>query len=272
MVIFEGIIFELPPQQVKVDRASRKMKCILKISLLHVLLCSVTQTLGIKIQSNPEVNIEGLVQTELNKTVSLTCLSEGAEAEKQLVWLRNGALVQLMEGNIYGSSSLCVTPVTHEDNAATFTCQLKGDASVNASVTLDVKYAPMLSGMRELTVEEEAGFVLQCDVRANPPVSVSWQRNGTLLDLSTGGFTVTNDGLMTQLTVNRVDRSVHQGTYQCETVSPIYGTSSKSFQVIVTDKTLKFPLMPMVAGIVVVLCTSLLAIVSRWKKIVKCCK
>lgn len=96
---------------------------------------------GLEIQSDPALNAEGILQIELEKTVSLTCLSAGASgtwAEEELVWLRNGALVQLMEGNKKGRSSLCVTPVTREDNAATFTCQLKGDASVNSSVTLDV--------------------------------------------------------------------------------------------------------------------------------------
>lgn len=191
----------------------------------------------------------------------------------------------------------------------------------------------MLSGVEEVEVEEEAMLVLQCDVQANPVVSVSWQQEGSLLDLSKGGFTLTNDGFTTQLTVNRVNRRLHHGTYQCITVSSIYGTSSKLFQVTVngqytqpqfclchiyilnrgvflrfvwylnllinawkdksindihpkkvsislsyliswrlppsTEKTLKFPLMPLVAGLVVVACTTLLAIMSRWKKIAK---
>lgn len=38
---------------------------------------------------------------------------------------------------------------------------------------------------------------------------------------------------------------------------------------IFTDKILKFPLGPMIAGLVVVGLTALLAVVSRWRKIVK---
>ncbi|XP_071754216.1 transmembrane and immunoglobulin domain-containing protein 1 [Centroberyx gerrardi] len=227
-----------------------------------------------EIQSDPALNMEGFVQTELEQTVSLLCLAgggSGPQAEDELVWLRNGALVQLKEGNKKGRSSVCVSPVTREDNDATFTCQLKGNASANASATLNVTYAPMLSGVEKVAVEEEAELVLQCDVRANPPVSVSWQQEGSLLDLSTGGFMLSSDGFTTQLTVNRVDRSLHQGAYECVIVSSIYGPRSKIFQVTVNDKTMKFPLMPMVAGLVVVVCTTLLAIVSRWKKIAKCC-
>lgn len=94
-----------------------------------------------EIQSYPAVNADGFVRSELDNTVSLTCLTQGGSgtrAEEELVWLRNGAQVQLMDGNKHGSSSLCVTPVTREDNTATFTCQLKRDANVNASVTLDI--------------------------------------------------------------------------------------------------------------------------------------
>lgn len=32
---------------------------------------------------------------------------------------------------------------------------------------------------------------------------------------------------------------------------------------------MKFPMMPMIAGLVVVVLTTLLAVVSRWKKIIK---
>ncbi|XP_056141471.1 transmembrane and immunoglobulin domain-containing protein 1 [Lampris incognitus] len=236
---------------------------------------SVTLSAGIEIQSEPAVNAEELIRTELDKTVSLTCLSSGsagAEQDQELVWLRNGALVNLMEGNREGQSRLCVSPVTREDDAATFTCQMKGDASVNASVTLDVTYAPVLSATADVLLEEKATLELQCDIRANPPVEVSWQKEDAVLDLSAGGFTVTTDGFTTWLKVGAVDRGLHQGTYRCVTKSPMYGTQSKAFNVTITDKVMGFPLMPLVAGLVVVFCTSVLAVVSRWERITKCCK
>jgi len=245
------------------------MELILKAFSLHVLLNCASQALGVVIESPPGVGAGGSIWTELDETVSLTCLTL---AENQVEWRRNGALVQLLEGNSKGRSSLCVSPVTREDDEAAFSCQLKGDASVNASITLNVTYAPTLGATENVTVEEEAELSLGCDTRANPPVSVSWQRDGALLDLSTRGLTVTNDGVTTQLRVRRVKRDWHQGTYECVTVSAIYGTRSTLFRVEVTDKTLKFPLMPIIAGGVVVLLTALLAVVSRWNRIMKCCK
>lgn len=67
--------------------------------------------------------------------MSLSCISE---ADEELVWLRNGAMVNLMEKNKKGRSSVCVTPVIYEDNGATFTCHLSRNTTVRDSVTLHV--------------------------------------------------------------------------------------------------------------------------------------
>ncbi|XP_068572599.1 transmembrane and immunoglobulin domain-containing protein 1 [Cebidichthys violaceus] len=252
------------------------MKLMFRPLLFHFLLLCAIQTFGVKIQSDPEVNSEGVIQTELEKIVSLVCHSDGgheAQVDEELVWLRNGAVVSLTEENKKGHSSVCVSPVIYEDDGATFTCHLGKNATVKASVTLNVTYHPQLSGLEEVAVEEEAELVLRCDIWANPTVSsVSWTLNGSAVDLVAGGFSLTNDGFTSQLTTNSVERSLHEGTYQCTVKSPIYGEHSKQFSVTVTGKTLKVPLMPMIAGIVVVCLTTLFAVVSRWKKITKCCK
>lgn len=244
--------------------------------LFHLLLVCATRTLGVRIQSVPEVNSEGVIQTELQKTVTLVCQPDGGDepqADEELVWLRDDAVVSLKEGNKNGRSSVCVVPVIYEDNGATFTCHLSKNATVRASVTLNVTYPPQLSEPKNMTVEEEAVLVLQCDIQANPPVSsVSWTLNGSKVDLLAGGFMVSNDGLTTQLSANSVEQSLHEGTYQCTADSPIYGGHSQLFHVTVTEKTMKFPLMPMIAGLVVVCLTGILAVVSRWEKITKCCK
>ncbi|XP_029304475.1 transmembrane and immunoglobulin domain-containing protein 1 [Cottoperca gobio] len=252
------------------------MKLMFRPLLFHLLLFCASQTLGVNIQTLPEVNSEGVIQTELEKTVSLVCqpdVGHDTQADEELVWLRNGAAVSLTEGNKKGRSSVCVTPIIYEDNGATFTCHLRKNATVTASVTLNVTYPPQLSGSEEVVVEEEAMLVLQCDILANPPVSsVSWAFNGSEVDLLSGGFSLTNDGFTSQLTANRVKKSLQEGTYHCTTKSPIYGIDSKQFIVTVTEKTVKIPLMPFIAGVVVVFFTALLAVASWWNKITKCCK
>ncbi|XP_071193407.1 transmembrane and immunoglobulin domain-containing protein 1 [Salvelinus alpinus] len=248
------------------------MMMSVKASVFLLVLYFTTQISGLEVKSVPEVS-GGFVHTELEKTVSLTCLSEPQEEE--LVWLRNGQLVSIAAGNTRGSSRLCVTPVTHKDHAAIFTCQMKNNASVNASVQLEVTYAPLHSGKEEVSVEQTREMELSCDVFANPPVLVSWQQHGDPIHLSEGAFLLSNDGCKSRLKVGRVDRAVHQGLYSCVTSSPVYPNRTKSFEVTVTDKTIQFQtdlIFPMIAGLVVIGCTILLAIVSRWRWITQCCK
>ncbi|KAF3840803.1 hypothetical protein F7725_006665, partial [Dissostichus mawsoni] len=237
------------------------MELMFRALLFHLLLYCATQTSGVTIQTVPAVDSEGVIQTELEKTVSLVCQPDGGhEADEELQWLRNGFAVSLTEENKMGLSN----------NGATFTCRRRNNATATASVTLNVSYRPQLSGSEEVSVEEESMLVLWCDIWANPPVSsVSWSLNGSAVDLLAGGFSVTNDGFTSTISADRVEKSLHEGTYQCTAESPIYGSHSKKFIVTLTDKTLTIPLMPFIAGLVVVFFTVLLAVASRWNRIRK---
>ncbi|TMS14631.1 Transmembrane and immunoglobulin domain-containing protein 1 [Larimichthys crocea] len=213
------------------------MKLMFRLPL-HLLLYCAIQALAVKIQSLPEVNSDGVIQTELEKSVSLVCepdSSSDPQGDEELVWLRNGAVVNLKEGNKEGRSSVCVTPVIYDDNGATFTCRLGKNTTVSASVTLNVTYAPQISGSDYVMVEEEAELLLQCDIWANPPVSsVSWTLNGIRVDLEAGGFTVSNDGFKSRLSANKAEKRLHEGTYQCSASSSIYGVHTKLFYVTLT--------------------------------------
>nr|XP_040037087.1 transmembrane and immunoglobulin domain-containing protein 1-like [Gasterosteus aculeatus aculeatus] len=142
------------------------MKAIFGLVLFHLLLLCGAPTFGVRIKSVPAVTSDGVIQTELERTVSLVCqLDAGHETpvDEELVWLRNGQAVSLTEGNKKGRSSVCVTPIIYEDNGATFTCHLSKNVTVTASVTLNVTYHLQLSGSEEVEVEEEAELVLRCD-------------------------------------------------------------------------------------------------------------
>ncbi len=119
-----------------------------------------------------------------------------------------------------------------------FIC-LKFDSENSNSFSLRCSSSdhPELSGLEEVTVEDEAVLTLQCDILANPQVSsISWTINGSTVDLLAGGFTVTNDGFTSQLTTNKVDKSLHEGIYQCIAKSTMYGEYSKLFSVTVTGQ------------------------------------
>ncbi|XP_056118156.1 transmembrane and immunoglobulin domain-containing protein 1 [Rhinichthys klamathensis goyatoka] len=241
--------------------------------IILFLLCCVSPLKAVTIESCP-LAIGSLLKTEVEETVTLTCKTDESidPSNYELQWYRNGAQVNLAEENRLSRSNLCVQSVTKEDNGVVFTCQLKGDASVNGSIEFDVHYPPDLNDTKEVFVEEKDDVVLSCDVRANPPVALVWKRDGEVLDLTTGSYITTNNGITAELSIRKAERDVHQGTYICEVTSPVYGIAIRTFTVTVEDRVLKFPLGPTIAGVVVVLCTIVLALISRRDKIIKCCK
>lgn len=242
------------------------------IPVLFSLFLHCTSQSAITIESTPAANADGFIHASLQDTVSLTCKTDIIE-DNELVWLRNDAVVSLQEGNKQGQSKLCISPVILEDTEATFTCYQRSNISDKVSVVLNITYPPALTESEQVTVEEEATLALQCNIKALPPVSsVTWILNGTKVDLGTGLFTITTDTFTSKLSTEKVHRLLHEGLYQCIADSPMYGIHTMDFKVTVTAKTLKFPLFPMIAGIVVVCLTAILAVVSRWKKITKCCK
>ncbi len=96
---------------------------------------------------------------------------------------------------------------------------------------------PELSGTETVTLEEEEKLLLQCDIRANPLVSdITWLLNGSQVDLIERGFLETNDGFTSQLSVDFVVRSLHEGTYNCLANSDDYGNFNKTFYVTVTGQ------------------------------------
>ncbi|XP_029629868.1 transmembrane and immunoglobulin domain-containing protein 1-like [Salmo trutta] len=97
------------------------------------------------------------------------------EEDKGLIVQGQELQVNLGEGNRVNVSSLCVQDVSQADHQVTFTCQLKRDPSLKASVMLIVHY---LSGTDNVTVEEFSDMVLSCPIYANPPVTVSWLLDG----------------------------------------------------------------------------------------------
>ncbi|KAI4877825.1 hypothetical protein NFI96_016322, partial [Prochilodus magdalenae] len=220
------------------------------------------------ILSNPLTNGSS-IQTEVGETVSLSCVAQDSSEGEELQWLRNGRLVKLQDGNRLVESHLCIHPVTSAENGVTFTCKLKANATVKAFIKLEVNYAPDLNGTEEVQIEEDSTAVLSCGVRAQPAVTVFWKKNGAVLDLSTSRYKASNNGITAQLTITNIKRAAHAGLYTCEATSPIYGVRSKSFNVIVGDKVLKFPLWPIVAGLIVVAVTIVLAMISRREKIMK---
>lgn len=106
--------------------------------VLNTKLSPLCPPQGVQIQADPGINSDGVIEIELEKIVSLVCQQDSmSETNQELVWLRDGAAVQLKDGNKQGKSSVCVKPI-YVDNGATFTCHQKQNRSISSSVTLNV--------------------------------------------------------------------------------------------------------------------------------------
>ncbi|XP_066501108.1 transmembrane and immunoglobulin domain-containing protein 1-like [Hoplias malabaricus] len=241
----------------------------MKGALPPLLLCCLLQLAeGVKVTVSPQE--EAIVH--LGDTVTLSCQAAGSDTEEELQWSRNSALIELKEENRLSQSHLCLQNLTQDDHQVKFTCGLKRNSSVSASVKLNVLFPPDLSGEENVAVEESTEAFLSCSVNANPPVTISWLREGTVVDLLKDGYTLYQDSWMAKLIINKPNRKLHQGTYTCLTTSLEFGERSKVLHVTVTEKTMAFPLGAVIAGCVVVLCTAALAVLSRWSQIRQCCK
>ncbi|XP_007237986.3 transmembrane and immunoglobulin domain-containing protein 1 [Astyanax mexicanus] len=239
-----------------------------RVSCLILLSCLCHLTAGVTVQVSPQEE----AVAHLGSTVTLSCEVQNSDGEEELQWSRNSGLVDLQEGNRLSQSHLCVQNLTRDDHQVKFTCQLKRNASVSSSVKMSVLYPPILSGEENVTMEETRESEISCPVQANPQVTVSWLRNGVAVDLLKEGYTLYQDSSVAKLIITKPDREQHQGTFTCIAESSVFGNMTKFIHVKVVDKTMAFPLGPLIAGCVVILCTVLLAVLSKWSQIAKCCK
>lgn len=293
---------------------------------------------GVHIQADPGVNSDGVIEIELDKVVSLLCRHESlGGASEELVWLRDGAAVQLKEGNKQGNSSVCVKPI-HDDNGATFTCHQRQNSSISASVTLNVTCESMKTRQfREWLVSTDAvlwtsyaekvssvmfpsspAAALRSSGRhsgggssARPGLWHLGQPAGVGCDLDSerkqrgprrerldadqrrlpqqaehweggerqtwGHIPVFHDLFLQALLPDlhcQANRSVDRESFLLEirffsSSRLLPGSIPPSLSLASVDKTIKFPLMPMIAAIVIVVLTLILAVLSRWKRIMK---
>uniref|UniRef100_A0A8C9R7W9 Transmembrane and immunoglobulin domain containing 1 n=1 Tax=Scleropages formosus TaxID=113540 RepID=A0A8C9R7W9_SCLFO len=195
-----------------------------KIILLNI---CYHKKLALRVESSPPA-YGGVISIEAEKTVSLTCLLESSSlVDRELQWFRNGAQIHLQEWNRLNQSSLCLNPVSQDDDGVTFKCQLNSNAAANASVQLEVFCVD------NITIEEGGKISLACDIYANPQVTVTWKQNDKALDLASGGYELFHNTWESRLSISKVQREIHEGQYSCVVTSPKFGIRTKIFSLTV---------------------------------------
>ncbi|KAM9597025.1 transmembrane and immunoglobulin domain-containing protein 1 [Trichechus inunguis] len=201
---------------------------------------------------------------------SLTCAVQNHTTEEELLWYRQEGRVALKSGNKINSSSICVSPISEDDNGVTFTCKLQRDQSMSISVVLNVTFPPRLSGDDIQTAEEGSDVQLVCSVKSNPQAQMMWYKNNSILDLEKNHHQVYQTSESFQLSITKVKQS-DNGTYSCVASSPLQ-TETKDFHLIVKDKGWRTPNEPIIAACVVAVLTMVFGLIARRQRIMKVSK
>jgi hypothetical protein len=158
------------------------------------------------------------VSARAGESVSLECVSEGANPAPRLSWRLRGTPLQPAHqqhnersaAGLWRSVSRLSLPVSREDHGYEVTCEVEHPAapSINGSVRLNIFYPPRVTVHSSiggpLTEGSAAAVTLTCAVESNPPGVVSWRR--------VGGQVV---GSGPSLTLQPVRREL-AGGYQCQ--------------------------------------------------------
>uniref|UniRef100_G3T2I3 Transmembrane and immunoglobulin domain-containing protein 1 n=1 Tax=Loxodonta africana TaxID=9785 RepID=G3T2I3_LOXAF len=209
-----------------------------------------------------------ILHTKPDSHESLTCAVNHTR-EEELLWYREEGRVDLKSGNKINSSSVCVSPISENDNGVTFTCRLQSDQSMFISVVLNVTFPPRLSGDDFQTAEEGSDVQLVCNVKSNPQAQMMWYKNNGSLDLEKNRHQVYQTSETFQLSITKVKKS-DNGTYSCIASSPLQ-TETKDFHLIVKAKGWTIPIEPIIAACVVIFLTLCFGLMARRKRIMELC-
>ncbi|XP_043911370.1 transmembrane and immunoglobulin domain-containing protein 1 [Protopterus annectens] len=236
-----------------------------------LLLLFISGVTGVEVAINGNRDHSWVLNTNISSFLSLWCEVQNNTKGEELIWYRGQRQVSLNPGNQINTSNICVSPITENENGITYTCLLKSNANINASVQLNVIYAPILTGRTEISIQEGDSVKMSCNVNANPQAQTAWHMGSASLTLQKGRYKVYQDSEVLQLSISKAEKS-DAGNFSCVAESSA-GKEIKIFDLQVKDKVSAFPFEPLIAGIVVVIITLVFGIVSRRKRIAKlCCK
>ncbi|XP_035222665.1 hemicentin-1-like isoform X3 [Stegodyphus dumicola] len=181
--------------------------------------------------SEDEDEGKGDLKASENSTVELDCYVDG-NPKPAIIWIKDGYLVN--DTSHYKVSSngqlLQVNHITTSD-AGHYTCIASNIAGTKEkNFILDVLVPPKIKGpnyeSRSLLPNRPA--VIECAVDANPPPSVTWLKNGNIINVSQYDLVkIMEDGKMLQFLKTN---SNHDGIYTCIAENSI-GKAEKNFKV-----------------------------------------
>ncbi|XP_028722866.1 transmembrane and immunoglobulin domain-containing protein 1 [Peromyscus leucopus] len=210
-----------------------------------------------------------VLDTTYGGQASLECAVQNHTRDEELLWYREDGRVDLKTGNKINSSSVCVSPISENDDGVRFTCKLQSDQQVSVSVVLNVIFPPLLDGDAFQTIGEDKDVSLVCIVKANPPAQMTWHKNNSVLILEKDRHQIQETRESFQLSITKVKKS-DSGVYSCVASSSLK-TETMDFHLVVTDKVPDLPIEAIIAACVVVVLTLGFGLLARRKRIMKLC-
>ncbi|KAK7830096.1 hypothetical protein U0070_003551 [Myodes glareolus] len=208
-----------------------------------------------------------VLDTPSGVQASLECAVQNHTRDEELLWYREDGIVDLRTGNKINTSSVCVSPISEEDDGVRFTCKLRRDQTVSVSVVLNVTFPPLLSGDNFQTIEEDSDVSLVCNVKANPQAQMEWRKDNDILVLEKGRHQIQETKESFRLSIPKVKKS-DNGTYSCVASSALK-VETMDFYLVVTDKVPGVPVEAIIAACVVVFLTLAFGLFARRKRIMK---
>ncbi|KAF2361538.1 CD80-like immunoglobulin C2-set [Trinorchestia longiramus] len=198
-------------------------------------------------ESYPSSPVTNVITVRANREEYLTCESTGSRPQAQLVWKKNGIVVEGVaaspppfdppsSGRLTSLSTLQIYP-TVKDNKAVVSCKAFSpklpEESIEDSATLNVLYQPVIklfysSKVEQSNLEEGDDFSFECSVEANPGAGqIQWARDGVpIIGNNSAGIEVTENRLII-IKSTRFD----SGSYTCAAANSEGVTTSNSIDI-----------------------------------------
>ncbi|XP_078404039.1 transmembrane and immunoglobulin domain-containing protein 1-like [Cetorhinus maximus] len=233
--------------------------------------CFAPGCTGVDVAIN-DITTDYRITRNLSDSLSLTCTIVNTTQDEELVWFRGDRAINLKSMNRINVSTVCIDPLTENDDEATFSCRLNKNSNINTTVHLDIRFIPILSRDGDNQIEVYAGndVTLTCNVKSNPPAVMSWYKDNDILKMVAGRHSVYWGRGVFTLSIKKA-QNMENGTYVCMANSTL-GSSNLSFHLNVKDKPYEVPIEPIIAGLVVAGLTVLFGMISRREKVIQLCK
>ncbi|KAL3180818.1 hypothetical protein MRX96_037235 [Rhipicephalus microplus] len=210
---------------------SGEYKCEASNGIGQPLQKTVTVTIKMPPRVTPFTFAPKLV---VGQRATVTCSTYEGSQPLTFVWLKDGALMsksgtmERTEGE--GFSMLNISPLSLE-HSGNYTCVVSNAAGSDSTSSSLVVHAPpkWIHAPKDEVVSVGESVTMHCAAAGHPPPTITWSKNGRLLNGNTVPTRIAKNGTMTIAKTEREDA----GKYLCEASNAVGDTLKAQVTIIV---------------------------------------